>query len=253
MSLVPTVTNANPSLSLLGGGSGPTPPSGISTISQLYVSTISAVETIINMTSRLDTTGEINVGGELNMLNSSLNFSGGVPGGNIIQFGMSQGEITGISSINGAVYPPVSPPSPVGVCYQMLPPSGPGASFTITGGTAGSTQSASDPWTSVVGEVFRATITFEVISVASGTPAADAFLFFNLSGAANESVHIPLSNITLNIPMQISVVGKATAITTDLEVGLNDSNGSVINFGLNAIGGVYSMFLEKLGEPQTLT
>lgn len=255
MSLLVNQTTISPGNFFYSSGGGGGGGGGSSTITQLYTSSISGIAGLgsgyISVTDRMDTQ-QINVTGEVNLLTDSLNFSGGVPGGNIIQFGLSQGEITGLSSINGAAYPPVSPPSPVGVCYQMNPPSGPGASFTITGGTGGTTQAASDPWTSVVGQYYRATITFSY-TVSSGTPAAGAFLFFNLSGATNESIHIPLSNITPNIPTEISVVGKATGVTTDLEVGLNDPNTSVINFGLSAVLGVYSMILEKLGAPQTLT
>lgn len=229
-----------------GGGGGGT----VSTIAQFYTSSIEASSgSIINVLNRMDVSGAINLTGELNLLSDSLNFSGG-PSAYQLQFLANDGAITGVSSINGAVYPPAS--SQTSVCFQMLPPSGPGATFTITGGTGGTTQSASDPWTSVVGEYYRATITF-TYTVSSGTPAADAFIFFNLSGATNESIHIPLANITPNIPMEVSVVGKASAVTTDLEVGLNDSALSVINFALSAVGGVYSMVLEKMGAPQTLT
>jgi hypothetical protein len=134
MSLLQNQTSLNQDNFFFGSGGGG---GGSSTVSQFYTSSISASGgSIINVTNRMDTQ-QINVTGELNMLTDSLNFSGGVAGGNLIQFGFNQGQITGISSINSAPYPPPGASFPKtstlqGVGGQTFTNVSSGSAFTFT-------------------------------------------------------------------------------------------------------------------------
>lgn len=100
MALVPCQTNANPSLSLLGGGGGGSPGSNI---------TVSTVTTqVMNVSSIVG-----NDGGELTIKGANGIFIDTNPGLGIlfpvagaIDFQDNKGVMTGVSSINNAPYPP---------------------------------------------------------------------------------------------------------------------------------------------------
>ena len=96
MALVPCVTNANPSLSLLGGGGGGGGGGGaVSSTNQFFVSSITGEnsEPVVFTNGAAMSTG------------ASITFNGGAtfPIGDIA-FTNSNGQITGVSTINGAPY-----------------------------------------------------------------------------------------------------------------------------------------------------
>lgn len=248
MSLVPTVTNANPSLSLLGGGSGPSPPSNVSTISELYVSSISVVApaTAIVVTNETKFNDSVICGNTLNMTNAIAWASSG--GNNSIQFIDTVGSITGVSTINGVVYPPPTSPPTSSTSYQLIAPTGSGPTIVLTGGTTGGASDCTAPWTGVVNDYYRVCITFTV-STTSGSPAADAFLFFQLYNNTIQQVHVPYASIAQGIPQQVSITARAATTTPSLQVGLNDSAGAVVTFNITNTAGAPSIVMEQLGAP----
>ena len=250
MAVNPNYTNVNETTSFFGSGGGGGGGGAVSSISQFYTSSIAAISplTQINTANEFVCNNTLICKGALSMTTNSISWSPG--SGNALQFGGNDGAFTGVSSINGVAYPPPTPPPASGTCYQLIAPTGTGATIVLTGGTGGSATDCTAPWTGVVNNYYRVTICFTV-STTSGTPAANAFLFFQLNGNAIQQVHIPYASIAQNIPQEITIIARATTTTPTLQVGLNDSNLGTVTFNITNTAGAPSIVMEQMGAPQT--
>ena len=189
--------------------------------------------------------GGIHVGGiGLDMADNPIQIGAGNPG---IIWTANDGIMTGVSSINGSAYPPVTPPS-TGMCFQL----GTNGTVTLLGGTGGATQVFTPAFTTVVDDYYRASMCL-VYNTLSGTPAGNAFLFFKTTGDVIQNIHIPLSSITAGVPFEVILFFKGTVTSTSIEAGLNDSAASQCTVAIVNVAAAPVGILEKLGAAQPLT
>lgn len=250
MSLQPLLTNIDTTTLLFalagagggGGGGGTT-----STFNTLSASTLS----ISSMNGALGPGAPIGINGPLLLTTSGINMGAdsiiwppGAPGQTLLWNG-NDGQIGGLSTINGSAYPPAATG---GGCFQL----GTNGTVTLIGGTGGATQDFTPAFTTVVNDYYRASICL-VYNTLSGSPAGNAFLFFKTTGDVIQNIHIPLSSITAGVPFEIILFFKGTVTSTAIQAGLNDSAASQCTVAMANVNAAPVGILEKLGAAQVLT
>lgn len=241
-SILDNGTKANNDIAYYSGGGG----GGGSTNLVASTLTVSSINGLLGPSGSLTCNGPLLMqNGGIAMNLDSIIWAAGAPGDTLAWNG-NDGQIAGVSTINGVPYPPAASG---GGCFQLVS----AGTVPLTGGTGGAASNCTAAFTTVpLTDYYRASICF-VYNQVSGTPAGNAFLFFQSSGNTTESIHIPLSSITPNIPAEISLVFSAATASTAIQVGLNDSAASQITVAISNLNAHPAAILEKLGAPQALT